>query len=59
MEGDDNNVVTFEINGQFIKNGNGKDCFASSELVSNVDACLNPDEFIENLRSNFGGKISG
>ena len=59
MEGDDNNVVTFEINGQFIKNGNGKDCFASSELVSNVDACLNPDEFIENLRSDFGGKISG
>jgi len=59
MEGDDNNVVTFEINGQFIKNGNGKECFASSELVSNVDACLNPDKFIENLRSDFGGKISG
>ena len=59
MEGDDPNVVTFEINGQFIKNGNGKDCFASSELVSNIDACLNPDEFIGNLRSDFGGKISG
>jgi len=59
MEGDDPNVVTFEINGQFVKNGNGKDCFASSELVSNVDACLNTDEFMENLRSDFGAKISG
>ena len=59
MEGDDPNVVTFEINGQFVKNGNGEDCFASSELVSNTDACLSSDEFIGNLRSNFGGKISG
>tara|TARA_R110001606_G_scaffold6667_1_gene29900 strand:+ start:2875 stop:3882 length:1008 start_codon:yes stop_codon:yes gene_type:complete len=59
MGGDDPNVVTFEINGEFIKNGKCKDGYASSELVSNIDACMSKDEFIGNLRSDFGGKISG
>ena len=59
LESSDPNEAVWEINGQFIRNGEGDaNTYASTELVSNLDACLKPDQFITDLRFD-GGKIIG
>jgi len=60
VESDTPTEAVYEIEGQFIRNGEGDaNVFKSIELVSNLDACLNPDDFVKDLRFNFGGKITG
>lgn len=52
-------IAVYEIDGQTVKNGNGEGCYKSSELVSNLAACLSGDETIEEIRRQFGARISG
>ena len=48
------------VNGKEIKNGEkAPDVFTSKEILSNVDACLNADNFVQTLRKDFDAEISG
>ena len=48
------------VNGKEIKNGEkAPDVFTSKEILSNVDACLNADSFVQTLRKDFDAEIVG
>ena len=52
--------AVYFINGKDIKNGDPADgAYASKELLSNADACVEGDEFVERLRSEMGARIIG
>lgn len=52
--------AVYEIEGKWIRNGEGDaNTFSSVELVSNLDACINPDPEIMNIRTEFKGEIVG
>jgi hypothetical protein len=52
--------AVYEINGKFIRNGEGDaNTFTSVELVSNTDACVNQDPEIMKIRTEFNGEITG
>lgn len=60
LDSDDPKEAVYEINGKFIRNGEGDaNTFASIELVSNLDACVNPDPEVMDIRFQFKGKITG
>ena len=59
LESSDPHEAVWEIQGNFIRNGESDaNTYASTELVSNLDACLKPDQFMADLRFD-GGKIVG
>lgn len=59
LESSDPHEAVWEIQGNFIRNGESDaNTYASTELVSNLDACLKPDQFMADLRFD-GGKIIG
>lgn len=52
--------AVYFINGKDIKNGDPADgAYASKELLSNAEACVEGDEFVERLRSEMGARIIG
>lgn len=45
-------IALYEINGKLINNGEpDASCFSSKELIGNLSACLNQDEFIQEART--------
>jgi len=59
VDSDTDWVGVYKVHGKTVRNGNCEGCYKSSELVSNLDACLSGDETIEAIRREFGAKISG
>lgn len=52
--------AVYFINGKDIKNGDPADgAYASKELLSNAEACVEGDAFVERLRNEMGAKIIG
>jgi hypothetical protein len=50
----------YEINGLGLANGEpGEGVYGSKELLANAAACTSGDEFIAEMRKDFGGRIVG
>ena len=60
VDSDNAHEAVYLIDGKPVRNGEaGDNCFSSKEIVSNPNACANPDEVINELRSEFDARIVG
>jgi hypothetical protein len=61
MEGPNEWTAVYEINGVNVANGDPEQegVYGSKELLANATACVSGDEFIAELRKDFGGRIVG
>ena len=60
LETDIDWVAVYEIDGKPV--ANGQPCatvFSSKEIIANPRACADPDDFIKELRNEFGAFITG
>jgi hypothetical protein len=60
VDSDNAHEAVYLIDGKPVRNGEaGDNCFSSKEIVSNPNACANPDEIINGLRAEFDARICG
>jgi hypothetical protein len=61
MEGPNEWTAVYEINGVTVANGDPEQegVYGSKELLANATACASGDEFIAEIRKDFGGRIVG
>jgi hypothetical protein len=64
VDSDNAHEAVYIIDGKPVRNGDrnvayDNQCFSSKEMVSNPNACANPDEVINELRSEFDARIVG
>jgi len=60
MDSEDSTIARYKIGEAIVSNGDpDATVFSSRELVSNPEACANPDEFIQALRERFDARIDG
>lgn len=60
MPSDDHWIAKYKIGESIVSNGEpDATVFTSREIISNPEACANPDEFIQALRTEMGARIDG
>lgn len=61
MDGPDEWTAMYKIDGVNVANGDPatEGVYASTELVANASACATADDFVDELRRDFGGRVVG